>query len=166
MGDCYFISVLKSLYQNPKTRGAYYKMFEQKGNDICVTIPAYKGYKGEIRFKDGKIDFSAGSARAAKHVLMLERTYARTALRDDRFTRQVIPFIKNEVIVVDPNFSNFQNGIPIDEFLKNSIWMFYSLYIDKCCFWLSAVFLSNRACFGHLRQQSTTIHKPTTAIAF
>lgn len=81
--DCYLISCLIGMYRNPQTRGAYYKMFEQKGNDICVTIPAYKGYKGEVRFSEGEISTIWSNADAAKNVQMLERAYSRTALRSD-----------------------------------------------------------------------------------
>lgn len=81
MKGCYFISVLNSLYKNPRTRGNYYKMFEQKGNDIFVTIPAYKDYGGAIKFPNGEIKLHYGSADAAKNVQMLERAYSKTALR-------------------------------------------------------------------------------------
>ena len=80
--DCYLISVLNSLYYNPKTRGCYYKMFEQKGNDIFVTIPAYKNYGGAIKFSDGEIQLHLYSADAAKNVQMLERAFAKTSFRD------------------------------------------------------------------------------------
>lgn len=79
--DCYLITVLNSLYRNPTTRGSYYKMFEQNGNDIYVTIPAYKEYGGKIKFKDGKIMTVKGSAIASKNLQMLERAYSRLSLR-------------------------------------------------------------------------------------
>ena len=79
--DCYFISPLTEMYRNPKTRGEYYKMFEQKGDDICVTIPAYKDYCGEVRFPNGQIKVQDFHAQAAKNVQMLEQAYGRTALR-------------------------------------------------------------------------------------
>ena len=81
LDDCYFISPLDAMYKNPKTRGQYYKMFEQKGNDISVTIPVYKNYYGEVIFPNGQIDVQDFSANAAKNVQMLEQAYARTALR-------------------------------------------------------------------------------------
>lgn len=80
--DCYFISPLTAMYKNPKTRGNYYKMFEQKGNDIYVTIPAYKDFLGEVKFPNGQIETSFINSKAAKNVQMLEQTYARTALRN------------------------------------------------------------------------------------
>ena len=79
--DCYLISAMDSLYKNPKSRGSYYKMFEQKGNDIYVTIPAYKDFKGTIKFPDGKINITSLNADGAKHIQMVEQAYARTALR-------------------------------------------------------------------------------------
>lgn len=84
--DCYLISNLTSLYKNPKTRGIYYKCFEQKGNDIFVTIPAYKNFQGTVKFPNGEIELSQYSADAAKHIQLLERTYERTALRPKNLT--------------------------------------------------------------------------------
>lgn len=86
--DCYLISVLNSIYQNPKTRAQYYKMFKQKGNDILVTIPAYKDFKGTTRFIDGKVVTNANSDNAAPHIQMLEHTYSRVALRSAKETPQ------------------------------------------------------------------------------
>ena len=82
--DCYFVSVLNSLYYNPKTRGSYYKMFEQNGNDIFVTIPAYRNYGGAIKFPNGEIQLHEYSADAAKNVQMLERAFSKVSLRKDR----------------------------------------------------------------------------------
>lgn len=79
--DCYLFSVLNNIYQNPKTRGSYYKMFEQKGNDIFVTIPAYKDFQGTVKFPNGDITLTRASANAAKNVQMIEQTFARTSLR-------------------------------------------------------------------------------------
>lgn len=82
-GDCYLITALDALYRNPKSRATYYKMFEQAGDDICVTIPAYKDFSGKVMFPKGEIQTSIYSADGAKHVQMLEQTYARTALRSE-----------------------------------------------------------------------------------
>lgn len=84
--DCYLISALDTIYRNPKTRAKYYKMFEQKGNDICVTIPAYKDFKGEVKFPNGEIKTITMNADSAKHIQMVERAYARTALRNQNTT--------------------------------------------------------------------------------
>lgn len=105
--DCYFISVLNSLYQNPKTRGNYYKMFEQKGDDILVTIPAYKNYLGTVKFPKGEIETSWQNADAAKNVQMLERTYARTAVRTSKET----PIGQNPITTEDLNY--LQNRIEL-----------------------------------------------------
>lgn len=98
--DCYFVSVLNSLYENPRTRGLYYKMFEQKGDDICVTIPAYKDFLGEIRFHKGKtLNDNFQSNYSAKHIQMLEETYARTSLRDSsEFYDVIIPNHENPLL--------------------------------------------------------------------
>lgn len=105
--DCYFITVLNSLYQNPKTRGNYYKMFEQKGDDILVTIPAYKDYLGTVKFPKGeiKIDATCNNADAAKNVQMLERAYSRTAVR----TSENTPIGQNPITTEDLNY--LQNRI-------------------------------------------------------
>ena len=82
--NCYFIAPLNSLYENPKTRGAYYKLFEQKGDDIFVTIPAYKEYGGVIKFPKGEIStdmISGFTTDGAKHIQMIEQAYARSAFR-------------------------------------------------------------------------------------
>lgn len=82
--NCYFIAPLNSLYENPKTRGAYYKLFEQKGEDIFVTIPAYKEYGGVIKFPKGEIStdmISGFTTDGAKHIQMIEQAYSRSAFR-------------------------------------------------------------------------------------
>lgn len=99
-GDCYLISAMDSLLRNPNSRGSYYKMFEQKGNDIYVTIPAYKGYKGEIKFPNGEIKTTDMSADGAKHIQMVEQTYARTALRGEVCT----PIGKDPLTTDDLNY--------------------------------------------------------------
>lgn len=81
--DCFLYSGIESMYRNPKTRGQYYKLFEQKGDDVLVTIPAYKDFKGTIIFNNGEINTGSGSGYGAKHTLMVEQAYARTALRKE-----------------------------------------------------------------------------------
>lgn len=95
--DCYLISAMDSLYKNPKSRGSYYKMFEQKGNDIYVTIPAYKNFQGEIKFPNGEVNLIDLNADGAKHIQMVEQTYARTALRNESRT----PIGKNSLTTED-----------------------------------------------------------------
>lgn len=103
--DCYLISVLNSIYLNPRTRGSYYKMFEQKGKDIFVTIPAYAEYGGAVRFPLGRIstDIENGfSANAAKHIQMLEQSYSRVALRSGK--RNIVT--ENPLTTYDLGFLN------------------------------------------------------------
>lgn len=81
---CYLVSTITELYKNPHTRGAYYKMFEQVGDDIYVTIPAYKNYGGKIKFDGGNIitDTNHGySSIAARHTQMVEQAYSRASLK-------------------------------------------------------------------------------------
>ena len=84
--NCFLYSALETMYRNPKTRGQYYKLFEQKGDDILVTIPAYKDFNGTVKFTNGDITTVSSSGCGAKHNLMLEQAYARTALRLEKNT--------------------------------------------------------------------------------
>lgn len=81
--DCFLYSAMESLYRNPKTRGKYYKLFEQKGDDIFVTIPAYKDFNGIVKFPEGDVITSYNAGNGAKHYSMLEQAYGRTALRKE-----------------------------------------------------------------------------------
>ena len=82
--DCYLIASMNNIYLNPTSRGAYYKMFEQKGEDIFVTIPAYKEYGGVIKFPNGKIKTDVEnrfSSNGSKHIQMIEQAYSRSVFR-------------------------------------------------------------------------------------
>lgn len=116
MDDCYFISPLTAMYQNPKTRGEYYKMFEQKGDDIYVTIPAYKDYLGKVKFLNGQIKVQDINADAAKNVQMLEQAYARTALR----TQQEVHSQEMLNPLTTDNLNYLQNRIRCGQ-LRNSM---------------------------------------------
>lgn len=80
-GDCYFLTALDGLYKNPLTRGEYYKMFKLKDENLLVTFPAYKDFKGTIKFKGGTFSENRIGADAAPHIQILENVYARTAVR-------------------------------------------------------------------------------------
>lgn len=95
--DCFLYSALETMYRNPKTRGQYYKLFEQKGNDILVTIPAYKDFNGTVKFANGDITTAFGSGSGVKHNLLLEQAYARTGLRLEKNT----PITKDPVTTDD-----------------------------------------------------------------
>ena len=114
--DCYFISPLTAMYKNPQTRGEYYKMFEQKGNDIYVTIPAYKDYLGKVKFPNGQIKVQDINADAAKNVQMLEQAYARTALR----TQQEVHSQEMLNPLTTDNLNYLQNRIRSGQ-LRNSM---------------------------------------------
>ena len=51
-GDCFFLSSVNSIMENPKTRAAIYNCFTQDGKDIIVHLP-----DGEmpIKFKNGEL---------------------------------------------------------------------------------------------------------------
>ena len=116
MDDCYFISPLTAMYKNPQTRGEYYKMFEQKGDDIYVTIPAYKDYLGKVKFPNGQIKVQDINADAAKNVQMLEQAYARTALR----TQQEVHSQEMLNPLTTDNLNYLQNRIRSGQ-LRNSM---------------------------------------------
>lgn len=120
--DCYFISAMDALYKNPKSRGSYYKMFEQKGDDIYVTIPAYKDFQGTIKFPNGKIDVTSLSADGAKHIQMLEQTYARTALRNlPRVPASKDPLTTNNLYYLnDRNKGGFSKDVIQEVLLYNN----------------------------------------------
>ena len=84
--DCFLYSAMESIYRNPKTRAQYYKLFEQKGDDILVTIPAYRNFNGTVTFNNGEIITVMDAGNGAKHYQMLEQAYARTALRKEATT--------------------------------------------------------------------------------
>ena len=54
LGNCYEITALNSLMQNPKTRPAFLKCFEQKGNDIVINFPN-GSIKDGIKIAGGKL---------------------------------------------------------------------------------------------------------------
>lgn len=129
--DCYLISVLDSLHRNPRTRGKYYKMFEQQGDDIYVTIPAYKDYNGRIKFPNGEINLSYGSADAAKHMQMLEQTYARTALRNEPIT----PIGKDPLTTDDIDYLVKRNKAGNPEDVLREILLFNNNIQKKRSMW-------------------------------
>ena len=114
--DCFLFSVLETMYRNPKTRGQYYKLFEQKGDDILVTIPAYKDFNGTVKFSNGEVITNFNSSSGAKHYMMLEQAYARTALRAEKNT----PIGKNPITTNDYEYLyNRLNGGQTDDVLND-----------------------------------------------
>lgn len=83
LGNCYFVSSLASIMDNPIARVKLYKSFEQQGNDIIVTIKQYKDYGGSKTFKDSKLNIDDAKLHltGAKGIQMYEHAYAQTALR-------------------------------------------------------------------------------------
>lgn len=54
LGDCYEITALNSVMQNPETRTSLLKCFKQSGKDIIFTFPNGE-IKNGIKIKDGKL---------------------------------------------------------------------------------------------------------------
>ena len=52
IGDCYLVSTLSSIMNNPKARVALYDAFEQKGNDVIVK---FKNGFGEYKYENANL---------------------------------------------------------------------------------------------------------------
>ena len=105
-------------------------MFEQKGDDICVTIPAYKDYCGEVRFPNGQIKVQDFHAQAAKNVQMLEQAYGRTALRTPQQVKSqeiLNPLTTDNLeFIQDRIKSGFLNSAMRELLPKNALIRFYN----------------------------------------
>ena len=84
VGNCYFISSISSLMNNPKTRVNLYKSFKQEGNDVLVTIKSYEDYKGTVRIENSELPYKDKNTFliGSKGMQMLEYAYAKTTLRE------------------------------------------------------------------------------------
>ena len=97
LGNCYFVSSLATIMNNPKTRVELYKSFKQVGNDIHVTIKAYEEYGGTTIFKNGEFPWTKSNKFhlvGCKGLKMLEYAYAKSTLRD---------FGEGEMLYVKPD---------------------------------------------------------------
>ena len=119
-GDCYLIAPMNNMYLNPRTRGGYYKLFEQQGEDIIVTIPAYKEYGGVVRFPQGKINLDVmnwNSACGAKHTQMVEQAYARAAFREgDKIAKEIDPSTTDDIAFLGKRILGGDSTIVMEEF--------------------------------------------------
>lgn len=87
LGDCYLVSSLISCMENPTARAQLYKLFKANGEDITVTIKAYEEYGGSYTFKNGEIELDEQNRHltGCKGLQMLEQTYARVSLREEKY---------------------------------------------------------------------------------
>ena len=85
VGDCYLISSMSSIMQNPKTRVDLYKSFIQDGDDILITIKSYEDYKGTVRIADSKLPYRDKEKflDGCKAMQFLEYAYMLTAFREE-----------------------------------------------------------------------------------
>lgn len=75
IGDCYLVSTLDALYENPKTRHIVLSAFEQQGNDVLVKFPkgesVYLSQNCELPENSNRNNFLAG----AKGFQLLEHVF-------------------------------------------------------------------------------------------
>lgn len=124
LGDCYLVSSINNIMRNPKARAQLLKSYELDGNDIKVTIQAYKDFDGTTIFKDGIINLDNKYMHmfGAKGLQILEQSYARTALREhyhDIFTNANSSYINNLMSRIPGGFSHIatQELLGTPEFL-------------------------------------------------
>lgn len=80
--DCFLISPLSNIMQNPNTRPELYKSFVYDGKDVKVTVKAYEEYGGTHTFENGKLNDSEDSHLIACDGLkMYEEAYANVSFR-------------------------------------------------------------------------------------
>lgn len=75
IGDCYLVTSLETVMNNPKTRVALYDAFHQKGDDVVVKFT--NGY-GEYEYKDAKLPkdrVKKYSLRGSEGIRILEDAY-------------------------------------------------------------------------------------------
>lgn len=86
LGNCYLVSSLSSIMQNPKGRAKLYQLFKEDGNDLYVTIKGYEDYKGCVKIPNGIRPWNISDSN--KHLdgclglELLEWAYAKTVFRD------------------------------------------------------------------------------------
>lgn len=84
IGNCRFISgSINNSMINPKKRINLYKMFEQQGNDILVTLPAFPD--NPVLFKNGNIKLPKNNANleGAPALQMIEQATAKGKLESE-----------------------------------------------------------------------------------
>ena len=87
LGDCYLVSSMASIMNNPESRVELYKSFKLVGNDVVVTIKSYEDFKGSKTFPNGNItvDMNNRHLIGCMGLMMLEQTYAKVSLREPYF---------------------------------------------------------------------------------
>ena len=89
LGDCYLVSSLSSIMQNPKGRASLYQSFRQEGNDLYITIKAYEDYNGTVMIPEGKKPWTDDTFNnhldGCDGLQLLEYAYAKTVFRDRRY---------------------------------------------------------------------------------
>lgn len=75
LGDCWLVSALDSIMNNPKYRAKLYQIFRQEGNDIYIKFP---DGKNEIKFENSKIIISSDGKNldGSLGLQMIEQAYS------------------------------------------------------------------------------------------
>ena len=74
-GDCYLLSSINSIMENPYTRSTVLQCFEQQGNDVVVKLP---NSSTSVTYKDGKMPEGTDMSKFTDGPMgmkMLERAY-------------------------------------------------------------------------------------------
>ena len=90
-GDCYLLSTINSIMENPYTRATLFGCFEQNGNDVTVKLP---NGKAETKFEGGRMPLSTDMEKFTEGPLgmkMLEKAYGVEVEQQtyDKYTKTV-----------------------------------------------------------------------------
>lgn len=105
LGDCYLVSSLSSCMNNPTARAQLYKSFSLNGNDVTVTIKGYGDFNGSHTFPNGEVPKTQRQLIGCKGLQMIERTYAKTALRP-----QTVDFLPSLEVTTNSLMQRIQGG--------------------------------------------------------
>lgn len=94
-GDCYLLSTLNSIMENPSQRTVIYDMFEETDDKVNVTMP-----NGEYTYSVPKDDLSSGidkwkHMQGAKGMILAEHTYGEELKH--RFEKDFHSYMSNEI---------------------------------------------------------------------
>lgn len=95
LGDCWLLSALDNIMDNPSSRTKLYKLFRQDGNDIYIKFP---NGKNEIKFKDSKILKSNKILQGPLGFQMLEQAYSihRAKMYSNQPFEDILSVVANE----------------------------------------------------------------------
>ena len=129
VGDCYLLSVLLSLINNPLGKIYLYKSFEQNGNDILCTIRSYKEYGGTKNYPNGELPKVDTRLEGCKGLQMLEHTYAEVSFRssagvnnkNNEFLKNLDRIAGGEESTVFMELTGVQEAKKVNEHFKHKV---------------------------------------------